>query len=373
MPRGWRIGRIGGVDIRVDPSLLVFALLITFSLWGQFSDPARFGDPSQPLALAAAVTTAVLFFASILAHELAHAGMSRVRNIPVAGITLFLFGGATEAKIDSRGPGDEFVVTVVGPLTSLAVGVLFLVARAAVSPPLGSHLDYMLEALGRGNILLGVFNLVPGFPLDGGRLLRSAVWWRTGSLARATRVAARAGQAVGAVLAGGGLVMLVAKSEFSYGWLALIGWFLFQAATQALVDSGRRQVMERTKVGDIMAPPPPTVDGGIPVGEAMDLHLRGHDGEAFPVMEDGKVVGFVSLGTVEGSPADRPVREAMTDPSGAVEAAPTDSLDGVAERLTSERGQVVLVMDQGRLVGVIEPDDLNRYLRQSANVPRRRG
>src|SRR5437867_2306635 len=99
MLRGWRIGRIGGIDIRIDPSLLVIALLITFSLWGQFSDPTRFRNPSQPVAFTAALATAVLFFLSILGHELAHAGMSRLRKIPVAGITLFLFGGATQAKI----------------------------------------------------------------------------------------------------------------------------------------------------------------------------------------------------------------------------------------------------------------------------------
>ncbi|HJP66249.1 MAG TPA: site-2 protease family protein [Actinomycetota bacterium] len=368
MRRGWRIGRIGGVDIRIDPSLLVIVLLITFSLWGQLS--ARFPPPSTPLALGVAVATAVLFFLSILAHELAHAGVARLRRIPVAGITLFLFGGATEAKMEGRGPGDEFVVTVVGPLMSLAVGVGFLLIQAAASLAPGSVVDDMLGALGRGNLALGVFNLVPGFPLDGGRVLRSVVWWRTGSYRRATRVAGRAGQVVGGALAAIGLVQLIVRSDFNYAWFALIGWFLFQAATQAVIDSDRRLVLERTTAGDVMAPAPPTVDADAPIGATVEGLLRGHEHEAFPVTDDGRVVGFVSLSTVDGIPPDRPVREAMTDPSAAVEAAPTDTLEAVTQRLGGG-SQVVLVMDGGRLVGVIEPDDLDRFLRQSGRTPRR--
>jgi Zn-dependent protease len=369
MRRGWRIGRIGGVDIRIDPSLLVIVLLITFSLWEQLS--ARFPPPSQTVAVILAISTAVLFFLSVLAHELAHAGVARLRQIPVAGITLFLFGGATEAKMEGRGPGDEFLVTVVGPLMSLLVGGAFLLARAAAPLPSGSALDDMLRALGEANLALGVFNLVPGFPLDGGRVLRSVIWWRTGSLRRATRVAGRSGQLVGGALVVVGLAWLILRSDFKYAWFALVGWFLFQAATQAVLDSDRRLLMERTTAGDVMAPPPPTVDADLPLGSALERYLRGHDHEAFPVIGGGRVVGFVSLATADGVPPDRPVREGMTDPSAAVEAAPGDTLDVVVDRLSAHRGQVVLVMDDGRLVGVIEPDDLDRYVRHSARIPRR--
>jgi Zn-dependent protease/predicted transcriptional regulator len=364
MPRGWRIGRIGGIDIRIDPSWPIIALLITFNLWAQFADRARFTGTSMLVSFLLAFATSALFFLSVLAHELAHAGVCRLRGIPVAGITLIFFGGATEAKIESRGPADEFLVTGAGPLTSIAVGGLFLGLRAVGTGGGESDIEIMLRYLGGVNILLGLFNLLPGFPLDGGRLLRSVVWRVTGSLARATRVAARCGQVVGGLMIAAGLAFTLRTSEITYLWTALIGWFLFRAASEALVDTERRLMMERTMVSEVMAPPPPTIPADLSVGEAVDRYLEGHDGEAFPVIDDGRVAGLVSLRTVDGVASDRPVRDAMVDTGGAIEAAPDDRLDRVTAQLGESRGQAVLVMDGGRLVGVIEPEDLDRYFRK---------
>ena len=190
MPRGWKVGRIGGVQIFLDPSLTIIAALIVFDRWNVLSSDGRAFGISSPTAAALALFTAVLFFGSILAHELAHAGMSRLRRIPVSGITLFMFGGATHAQIESRGPLDEFLVTVVGPGTSLALGGIFMALSSALRGSLGTlGLAFVFDDMGRINLLLGVFNLLPGFPLDGGRLLRSALWRATKSLATATRIA----------------------------------------------------------------------------------------------------------------------------------------------------------------------------------------
>ncbi|MFN2589803.1 MAG: site-2 protease family protein [Actinomycetota bacterium] len=370
MLRGWRIGRIGGIDIRIDPSWPIVAVLITVNLWALLAQRAAFTGTSPTVVGLLAVTTAVLFFLSVLAHELAHAFVARVRGIEVGGITLVFFGGATHARLESKGPFDEFLVTAGGPLTSLGVGGLFLLAHAAVAA--GSDLDRIFEYLGRINIILGLFNLLPGLPLDGGRLLRSLVWRATGNIGTGTRIAARAGQVLGAVMAAVGLGLLVTTGSLGDAWFAFIGWFLFRAASESLVEGERTRLLAGTTARDVMSAPPPTIPADLSLREAVRAYLDGHGGEAFPVTEDDRVVGFVSLKIAEGKVLDAPVRDAMGDLGGIVEARPDDPLLGVTERLQEARGQAVLVLDDGRLVGVIEADDLSRLLRRSATMPRRR-
>src|ERR671915_949211 len=224
----WRVGRIAGIEGRIDSPWGGIALLITYSMYVQVSQV--YEDTSTGAAVGLAILSAVLFFGSVLVHELAHALVAQARGIRVQDITLFLFGGATRAKVDSRGPGDEFLIAVVGPLTSgLLAGLFGLVAslgRDLLSTPLAGTLGY----LGWTNLLLAAFNLVPGFPLDGGRLLRSAIWKATGSLARATQIASAAGQGVGWLLVAAGMASLLAGDLAGGIWFAFIGWFLVQAA-----------------------------------------------------------------------------------------------------------------------------------------------
>ena len=178
---GWQVA---GIEVRIDSSWAVIALLITYSMYLRLS--IMYPELSGGGAVGLAIVSAVLFFGSVLVHELAHALVSQARGIRVLDITLFLFGGATRARVESRGPGDEFLIALVGPLTSgLLAGLFGIVAslgRDVLSRPLAGTLGYLAWT----NLLLAVFNLVPGFPLDGGRLLRSAIWKTTGSLARAT-------------------------------------------------------------------------------------------------------------------------------------------------------------------------------------------
>jgi Zn-dependent protease/CBS domain-containing protein len=368
MPRGWRVGRIGGVEIRVDPSLLILAALIVMWLRSLFQDPSQFRPTSGAAATGLAVLAVALFFGCILAHELAHAGVSRLRRIPVEGITLFMFGGATQARIESRGPGDEFLVTAAGPATSLALGWLFLLIWSALRPAPGDPLVWIIEQLGRANLGLGIFNLAPGFPLDGGRLLRSILWRVTGSLARATRIAGRVGQVIAALIVALGVIMLVSTRDLFGIWIALIGSMLFRSATYALAESDRRTLLESATAGEVMAPPPPTVPAEIPIEEALHRFLVGHEGEAFPVVDGSRVVGFVSLGTIKGAPLDSPVREAMIGTRGTVVAGPGERLDQVTDRLGESESRTVLVMDDGTLVGVIEPEDVTRFLQRGGSA-----
>jgi Zn-dependent protease/predicted transcriptional regulator len=364
--RGWRIGRIGSVEIRVDPSWTVIALLITINLSLEFSDRTKFPDVSgSGAALGLAILSTVLIFGSVLAHELAHAGMSVLRGIPVSGITLFLFGGATRARVESKGPADEFLVTVVGPATSAALGALFLLGHSYAHQPPNHPAEAILRYLAVVNLLMAGFNMLPGFPLDGGRLLRSALWRATGNLARATDIAARVGQVVGLLLVAGGILLVILYADLlAGGWPALIGWFLFRAASFTRVDARRRAILDSTTVRDVMAPPPPTIDADLDISAATDRYLAGHDGEAFPVVRDNRVVGFVSLRTARDVPGDRKVQEAMVESPWTVAAGPGEPMNRVIDRVGEEGGKTVLVFDQGRLIGVIEAEDLARFLRR---------
>jgi Zn-dependent protease/predicted transcriptional regulator len=368
---GWKVGRIGGVEIRVDPSWGIIAVIITFSFWVYYSDRATFPDLGSAAAGALAVLTALLFFGSVLGHELAHAGMSKVRGIPVSGITLFLFGGATHAKVDAKGPADEFLITVVGPLTSAAFGVVFLLVHSLGPETLTHPFSSMFGYLAFINLLLAGFNLLPGFPLDGGRLLRSGLW-RVIGLQRATYVAARVGQAVGLLIVAAGVaIAMVSGDILRLLWPAFIGWFLFRAASSSLVEGDRRRLLQSTTAQEVMNAPPPSIPADLQVAVALERFLQGHEGEAFPVIEGGHVVGFVSPRTARAIPLDRQVRDAMVQGRGVIEARPEETMETVTERLGQERSETVLVLDQGRLVGVIEREDLSRFLRRRVGLPPR--
>jgi Zn-dependent protease/predicted transcriptional regulator len=368
---GWRIGRIGGVEIRVDPSWSIIAIFITFYFWLFYSNRFSFPDLGSAPAGFLAVLTAALFFGSVLCHELAHAGMSKARGIPVSGITLFLYGGATHAKVDAKGPADEFLITVVGPLTSAGLGVVFLLVHSLGSETLSHPLSSMFGYLAFINLTLAAFNLLPGFPLDGGRLLRSALW-RVMGLQRGTYVAARVGQGVGLLIVAAGVAISVRTGDLlRVLWPALIGWFLFRAASGSLVEGDRQRLLQSTAARDVMNAPPPSIPADLQVAMALERYLQGHEGEAFPVIEDGHVVGFVSPRTARATPLDRQVRDAMVQGRGVIEAGPEETMESVTRRLGDQRGDTVLVLDRGRLVGVIEREDLSRFLRRRVGLPPR--
>jgi Zn-dependent protease len=366
MGGGWRIGKIAGTEVRVEPSLLIIAGLLIYSRWLILSDPRIFPTTSAGLASIIAVVGAFLFFASILVHELAHAAVSKARHIEVEGITLWMFGGATHARSDSRGPLDEFLIAVVGPATSLALGIGFL-GVASVLPPGPIH--YAVQELGSLNVLLAVFNVLPGFPLDGGRILRSIVWSVTRNLSTATIVAARVGQVFGAGFLGYGISQGIGRQDFSLLWLAFIGYMLMQAATATIIQERRTRTLNATVAGAVMRPPPPSIPGDMTVGQARATYLTGRTG-AFPVIDGGRVIGFVSAETVDGMWDERPIREVVTSSAAAVVVAPTDPVSSVLQHLQDGRVAVALVMDGGRLVGVIGPEDVSALLSSPATARR---
>jgi Zn-dependent protease len=246
---GFALGRLFGIEVRVDWSLSFIFALIALDL-GAGVFPRWHPDWSVALCWGVALTAALLFFASVLAHELSHALVARARGIAVPRITLFLFGGVAELAEEPRTPGSEFLIAIVGPLTSLAIGAGALVATGLLAGPLLPDMSSALESsslleqlgplptlllwLGPVNVTLGLFNLIPGFPLDGGRVLRSALWKITGDAAKATRWAARSGQLVAVFMMVGGGMIALGGNAMQGVWLALLGWFLYRAASSSL-------------------------------------------------------------------------------------------------------------------------------------------
>jgi Zn-dependent protease/predicted transcriptional regulator len=366
----WRVGRIAGVEVRIDSSWAVIALLVTYSMYLRVL--FLYGSVSTAGAVGLAILSAVLFFGSVLVHELAHALVSQARGIRVLDITLFLFGGATRARVESRGPGDEFLIAVVGPLTSGILAALFGIVAGLGSDVLSRPLAGTLGYLAWVNLLLAGFNLVPGFPLDGGRLLRSAIWKATGSLRRATQIASGAGQAVGWLLVAGGVAYLLAGNLAGGIWFAFIGWFLVQAARASYQELQLRHMLGGVEAEDVMAGNLLRIPPDLSLQDAVDDYFMRYDHGAFPVDEQGRTIGLLTLRGVRRVPREqwsaRRVRDHMVPLGDQVVVTPDARMDGVLAKLQDSEAGRVLVVQDGEVVGIITPTDLTRWLRRWRTV-----
>jgi Zn-dependent protease/CBS domain-containing protein len=311
-----------------------------------------------------AVAAALLFFASLLLHELGHALQARREGVEIEGINLWLFGGVAQFKGGFPSAGAEFRIAIAGPLVSLALGVFFVVV--AVFAGLPNALDGVVAWLGYTNLILLVFNLLPALPLDGGRVLRSALWHFRGDLQWATWVASGVGRAFGFLFIGLGLFMLILEGAFSGAWLAFIGWFLLQAATAEARYVATKQALDGLRVRDLMIRQPVTVEADLSLGEFMDAVAWSRRYTTYPVLEQGRPIGLLAFRSVASVPRDewntRRVRDAMV-PREEVPVLDADeaAIDALAELSASEvnRG---LVLDNGRLAGFLSITDLARAL-----------
>ena len=377
------LGRVAGIHVGLNWSLLVVAALIAWSLATGILPPAAPGETSGAY-WTAGVVSAFVFLASLLAHELAHSIVAVRRGVRVDGITLWLFGGVSRFSSDTSSPGAQALITFVGPLASLLLGIVFFLASAAVGG--GGHpglVPASLSWLGYINILLGVFNLLPAFPLDGGRLLQSLIWLRTGDRVRATSIAARIGMVFAFLLIAYGLVnFLVAGNVIGGVWSVFLGWFLLSAARAEEAGALIRQALAGITVAEVMTPDPAQAPDDISVEDALHGYVLTSRHSTFPTHDAaGRLSGLLTMTTLKnvGPDARRATRinQVICPLDKVATARPADpitNLLGLSEAGCSE-GRT-LVVDSGRLVGIISPSDINRLLRRSlsgrAQAPTRR-
>lgn len=362
-----RIGRFFGIEVRIDVSWLVIALLFGWVFYSQYV--LAFPDLDQVASILLATASVIVFFGSVVLHELSHSVVARRLGIPVEGITLFLFGGVTTTRMEARQPRDEFLVAVVGPVTSLALaGVAWLMVQTLGALP--APILFAIGYLGWLNLLLGVFNLLPGFPLDGGRVLRSILWRATGSLAQATRRAATVGRGIAAVLIAFGIFVFLG-GNFGGLWMAAIGWFLFQAASAADQDMVMRLLLKDVRASELMSPDLVTIPASTTIQQAIDEYFLRYDHSAFPVV-DLDQPGMITLRSVREIPPDqrerRQVWTAMTRLNDVCTVTLDATMDEVMNLLREQKQDRVLVVDDARIRGIITPRDVLRWVRRSEEL-----
>ncbi len=381
---GFQIGQLFGINIHIDWSWLFIFALVTWNLAAVFGQV----HPGWGTGLrwGTGVIAALLFFASVLAHELAHSLVARARGVPVRRITLHLFGGVSNIERHPPSARAEFLIAIVGPITSIVLGVLFgWLGGLGISGLGGAMADprsaiaqlgpasTLLLWLGPINIILGVFNLVPGFPLDGGRILRSIFWTSTEDLQRATRWASWVGQGIAWLMIIGGVAMIFGARLPFFGtglvnglWLAFIGWFLNSASIQSYQQIVVQDILEGVPVRDMMRANPPTVAPEVTIDSLVHDHVMGTDDHAFPVLEDGRLVGVVTLEDMRSVSREMwdttTVREAMTPADELVTASPEEDASDTLNRLMQRDVRQLPVVQNGQLSGVLRRRDIIKWL-----------
>lgn len=358
-----KLGRVFGIEIGLHYSWFLIALLIVLSLNSQFhsSDPHL----SDSVVLAMAVGTALLFFVSLLLHELAHSVVAKSNGLPVKEITLFALGGVSQIEKNPQSAKLEFWMAFVGPLTSAAIGgVCLLGSRVAGGP--------MLLWLGYINLSLAVFNLIPGYPLDGGRVLRALIWWKTGNADRSTQSAARVGQVVAFCFILLGMFRYFGGAGFGGLWIAFIGWFLLQASRESYVQAGLTHAFAGVKVSDIMTSDCPTVDGWLNVQNFVEQELLRTGKRCFIVVDKGEMTGLVTpheIKEIDRAKWPFTTLDDIMRPLAEVHSVEPDAtLQSALAAMTGEDLNQLPVLSNGRLVGVLSRSDVVTYLQTHAEL-----
>jgi Zn-dependent protease/CBS domain-containing protein len=391
MRHSLRIGRLFGIELLVDSSWVLIFVLVTWSLASLFTQ--WHPDWAPGTSFVVAIFAALAFFFSVLLHEIAHSLVARAYGVPVRDITLHMFGGVSNIEREPPTPGAEFLIAIVGPITSVVIGVALLIVGAVVSGrPYGNATEIdptllaermgpvltLLMWLGPINILVGVFNLIPGFPLDGGRVLRAILWRTTGDLGKATRWSAAVGQAVGFFFIALGALMVLGFRVPFFGrgfvggiWLALIGLFLRNAAVAHWVGSRVHEALEGVRVRDLMRTRGAWVDASTSLRSLVDHWFSRSDIDAFPVFDQGQFVGAVTFADVRSVPPrdwdTRAVRDVVIPADRLPIASPDEPAYDALRKLSSTPLRQIPVVGDGRFQGLIDEQDIARFV-DLANV-----
>jgi Zn-dependent protease len=371
---GLRIARVFGIPIYLHSSWFLVFALITFSLASGFATENRDWSTGQQWAVG--IIASLLFFGSVLFHELSHSVVALHYRIPVNSITLFVFGGVAQITRDPVRPWHEFLIASAGPLSSCVLAGGFYLLQLA--SPAGSALYQIGEWLSLVNFSLAMFNLVPGFPLDGGRILRAILWGATGSFPRATRIAARTGEAIGFLMVAVGISAAlfggaVGVSAFEGLWIAFIGWLLLNMARQSYAQARTQGTLAGLTVADVMMPDAPTV--------ARDLSLEEYSHEVARsksrmhlVVADGHLAGLMSLEALKAVPqsewATTSVQAVMLPRDRVYWTTPQETALALMERMRQDGVQEVAVVDNERVVGLVTLESVAQAVQIRAELGR---
>lgn len=365
---GIPIGKAFGISLRLHYSWFFIFALVTWALAAAWF-PQHYESWSLSARIGAGLITSVLFFASVLAHELMHSIVAQRQGIPVQSITLFIFGGVSQITSEPKQPKDEFRMAIVGPLSSLVLGGIFFgiyFGWRNVDTFAVQFITAIAYWLGYINLVLGVFNLIPGFPLDGGRVLRSLIWWRSGNLKNATRIASNAGRAVGFILIFIGIYLVFTGDWVDGIWLALIGWFLESAAVGSYQQLLLQEMLKGHVASEVMSrdcvviPPDTTID------QLVHGNILTSGRRCFPVVSGSQILGMMTLHNVKAVPREQwsteTVKEAMTPFDKLKWVRPDEELSSVLRILTEDNINQVPVVQDNTIVGMVSRENLLNFV-----------
>jgi Zn-dependent protease/predicted transcriptional regulator len=370
-----RLGRVLGIDIGLHYSWFIIALLILFSLAGHLQTINPAWSPALTWTMAA--VTALLFFVSIVLHELSHAAVANASGLPVKSITLFALGGVANIETEPAKASTEFWMAVVGPVTSMVIGLfcLALASSAGWRPIYGTPPSPMWAALvwlGYINLALAIFNMIPAYPLDGGRVLRAIIWGINHNLVRATRMSAIVGQTIAVMMIVYGLFSLFTGGGFGGLWLAFLGWFLKDAAMTSYVGVEAALVLSKVRVGDVMSHDCPTIDGNMNLRTFAEEHLMRTGRRCFIILQQGQYLGLVTINELKHVRAERwpfTTVAQIAVPFEKVRTVSSDTPVSEAVQLMSNADVNQLpVISNGKLLGVISRGDVLQFLQTQAEL-----
>ena len=368
-----QLARLFGIRIGASPSWFVVLFVMVYALSGYFSDAVGGSDAR---AFAIAVAAAALFFVSIVLHELGHARVAQRNGIAINGIDLWFFGGVAKLDRDTQSPGEEFRISAAGP----AVTALIVVAATALAVALSSTQEVLdsarfsdadvsptialLSWLATINLFLLVFNLVPAFPLDGGRIARAIAWRVTGDKHRGTRIAGRMGQAFSYLLIGAGAYLALTADPFNGVWFMVLGFFLGQGARGAVAGADFSESIEGVTAADVMDPEPLTVAGSTPLASAQEELERGGWPWSAVVGADGRFLGILDASTDGGATVGDAVPDSDRREFAVGAATPLEAL--LASAPLRRLGALVVVDDHEQMLGVVTVEQVHRALAAAA-------
>ncbi len=361
---GIPIGRLFGISIRLHFSWFFIFVLVTWALVTSYF-PYNFPDWSLTASIIISIITSLLFFSSVLLHELMHSVVAQASGIPVKSITLFIFGGISQITEEPKEPKAELKIALAGPLTSILLGGIFW----AIFYTVPATFEYVIAVtfwLGWINLILGGFNLLPGFPLDGGRVLRSILWWRSGNLRRATRWASNAGRGISFLFILVGVWLIFSGFWFNGLWLAFIGWFLGNAAVGSYRQLTLQQMLQGHSVSEAMTRDCITIPPELSIDKLVNEKILPSGDHCFIVASESHVQGLITLRSIKKIPrelwASKKVSEVMTHFDKLKKVAPDEDLASVMGIITQEDINQLPVVEGDNITGIISRENLLAFI-----------